>query len=342
MKIKFAYLLLLISVFGGCNQHSETEKYYKEYDKVINVHDRLLPIKIEDIFIGEIIQLNLLDNYLIIGDYQSPDKLIHLFDKNNFKYICSTGNKGKGPGEITNLGHIAPDKIHRKLYVSDNGQAKLFCFDVDSLLADPLYLPYVKLNLSKSVVPINYIYVNDTLCIGCCWEIIGNNNFKPYVGKWNMLSNEVKLIKYEHPDVKRKRVSTAVSPKFGLYIEAHGCYDLITIGSLSGELRCNIYGPNWETQLSKKSYYGRCKFCKDKIFVTYLAKDLFTKEANGEIRGNYTTQFIIFDLEGNYLQTLETDYRLKDFIYDEENNRLIMGIEDADVQFAYLNLDGLL
>ncbi|WP_251619703.1 6-bladed beta-propeller [Odoribacter lunatus] len=342
MKTKFVLFLLSISALWGCSQQSPTERHYKEYGKVVDVHDRVQPIEMKDVFIGDVTSLYLMDKYFIIGDYNSPDKLIHLFDKNSFKYICSTGNKGKGPGEITNLGHIAPDKVRRKFYVSDHGKLKIFSFDLDSLLANPLYRPSIKVSMNKSRFPSEYEYINDTLCFGRMIEPIGNNDFKPYVGKWNMLTNDIELMKYEHPDVKKKRTVADVSPELGLYVEVHSLYDLITVGTLDGELKYNIYGPKWETKLTKNNYYYSPLFCKDKIITTYLGEYRIVKEANGNIKVNYPTRFIVFDLEGNYLQTWETNYEISRFIYDEENNRLIMSLEYDDVQFAYLDLEGLL
>jgi len=39
---------------------------------------------------------------------------------------------------------------------------------------------------------------------------------------------------------------------------------------------------------------------------------------------------------------LEAGYSIADFIYDKDNNRIIMQLNDAYIQFAYLDLDGLL
>ncbi len=342
MKKKFIYFGVLILLIGGCSRNSDREKHYSKYGKVINIQEKLHSIEIKNVLIGQYGHLYLIDKYLIIGDHMSPDKQIHLFDKNSFNYILSTGYKGKGPNEITILGNIATDKVHRKFYVSDHGKLKIFSYDLDSLLADPLYLPSIKICMNNSRLPNRYKYVNDTLCIGSIIEPIGNNDFKPFVGKWNMQTNETKLMKYEHPDVKKKRIFTNVSPELDLYVEAHIRHDLITVGTLDGELKYNIYGPHWETKLSKNDYYGPIIFCKDKIIATYLAEYGFVKEDNGRIRGKSPSKFVIFNLEGDYLQTWETGYEITNFVYDEENNRLIIRIEDADVQFAYLNLDGLL
>ncbi|MFR8358247.1 MAG: 6-bladed beta-propeller [Parabacteroides sp.] len=52
-------------------------------------------------------------DYLLVSDYKSPDKLVYIFDKNNFKYITSTGDRGQGPGEISNMGRIATNEAEQ-------------------------------------------------------------------------------------------------------------------------------------------------------------------------------------------------------------------------------------
>ena len=42
---------------------------------------------------------------------------------------------------------------------------------------------------------------------------------------------------------------------------------------------------------------------------------------------NLPTQFLIFDLEGNYQQTIETGYQISDFCYDKDNDRIVMNFD---------------
>ncbi|MCC2599284.1 hypothetical protein [Sphingobacterium sp. FBM7-1] len=51
--------------------------------------------------IGSTVRLYLVDDYLVIADHKSADKLIHLFDGNDFNYVTSIANIGQGSGEIT-------------------------------------------------------------------------------------------------------------------------------------------------------------------------------------------------------------------------------------------------
>lgn len=53
------------------------------------------------------------------------------------------------------------------------------------------------------------------------------------------------------------------------------------------------------------------------------------------------TVLMVFNLNRITLKTLETEYKLSDFCYDEDNNRLILSLND-EIQFAYLDLDGII
>lgn len=55
----------------------------------------------------------------------------------------------------------------------------------------------------------------------------------------------------------------------------------------------------------------------------------------------FPTVFMIFDLEGNYIKTLDVGYKIQDFCIDKDNHRIIMALAD-EIQFAYLDLQQLI
>lgn len=317
----------------SCCGDSETEKYQKSRDNIIDVRDQIKEIVIEDVMIGRTAFPYIVDQYLLISDYESPDQQIHLFDRNSFRYITSTATKGQGPGEITIIGHIVYDKNRRSFYVTDHGKLKIFSYNLDSVLDNPDYKPEVKMDMKAEMFPDSYQYIDDTLCIGRVIKPIGTNDFNPYVAKWNMLTREVNLMKYEHPDIRKARFTTAVSLEHNRYIQAYGRNDLLTICTLDGELICNIYGPKWTSESSQTSYFRNPVFCGDKIIVTYSGRNHLTD-------GSYPTKLMVFNLKGDYLQSLETGYKISYFCYDPDNNRLILNMND-DIQFGYLDLNGI-
>lgn len=340
---RLSYALFVIIACLGCTNKSGTEKYQKNRDRIADVRDRVKEIEIENPVIGSNASLFLMDQYLIIVDYKSQDKLIHIFDKNTFNHITSIADRGQGPGEIANIGHIGVDEANRMFYVSDHGKQCIFKYNLDSVFMNPLYIPEVKMKMDQNQFPGRYQYINDTLCIGLIIEPIGSSDFKPTMAKWNMRTKEIKLMKYEHPEIEKKRVCVTASVENGIYVECYYFHDLMTICNLNGDgsLKYNIYGKNWSNQKTNKvRYYESVAFCGDKIVALYSGQDTFSKNEKGEITSNTPTKFIVFDLNGDYIQTLETGFQITNFCYDATNNRIIMNMDD-EIQFAYLDVDEL-
>lgn len=77
-------------------------------------------------------------------------------------------------------------------------------------------------------------------------------------------------------------------------------------------------------------------FCNNRIVATYSGEKSFKDR-----KTVFPTKFIIFDLDGNYLKTLETEYQIVKFCYDKDNDRFIISMND-NMQFGYLDVGELL
>lgn len=337
---KIIYFLLIITSWS-CTQNSQTEKNQNKRNKIIDIHSKIKEIRMDDVMISNLSKLFLINDYLILGDYKTQDKLIHIFNKSTFSHVVSTVYQGQGPGEITNMGHIGTDPKNHSIFVSDHGKQKIFHYNLDSVIADKLYEPKVRINMSGNKFPDKYQYINDTLSVALIIEPTGNSGYNQSVAKWNMNTGNIVPMKYKHPDITKKRVNIAACPEKKIYVECYSFYDLITICDLNGNLIYNIYGPDWDVSNTKNKYYNKVQFCKEYIFALYTGEDNLIEDRNKIIKTNLPTKFIIFDTNGNYIQTLETGYQITDFCYDEENNRIIMGMDD-EIQFGYLDLDIIL
>jgi hypothetical protein len=282
-----------------------------------------------------------MDRYLMVQDFNSYDELVHVFDKNSFRHIISFIPRGPGPGEITNPGPIVFDENRRKLYVSDFGKYKIFSYDLDSMLADPSCMPNVGLDINEKKIPAEYCCINDSLYMGMIVEPVGHSDFRQAVGRWNMHTGAIERMKYEHPTAEdKKHLFFAASPEHGIYAVCYSEHDLISICDLDGNLKYNVYGPKWNSRKTKKSYLHGALFCGDKFFTAYNGESTFINGERG-LETSKPTQFLVFNIDGDYLQTLATGYRIMGFCFDRENNRLIMSMDD-EIQFAYLDLDGLI
>jgi|AGTN01.2.fsa_nt_gi hypothetical protein len=329
------FYIILITTCWSCVQSSKTEKYQNKRDNMVNVQDKVKEIEMEDILIGSIARLYSIGNYLIIADHKTMDKLIHIFNKNNFSHITSLGYMGQGPDEITIMGHIGIDEINHRFYVSDHGKQKIFSYNIDSVLVDPSFKPEVIMTMNKEQFPSTYQIINDTLAIGLIIEPTSNYEFDQSLAKWNIETGKIEPMKYTHPDIEGKRITFAASKENGIYVECYSYYDLMTICDIAGNLRCNVYGNNWDKRKTKEiHHYGNVVFCGNKILASYSGGNNLTNEY-------YPTQFFVFNTNGDYIKTLDIGYRISHFCYDEQNDRLIFAFDDM-IQFGYLALNDLL
>ncbi len=331
---KIFLIIVLGFLISSCTRNSSTEKYQTDRNNVENVHDCIKEFETDSIMIGNSARIYIMDNYLLIADHRGYDKQIHVFDKNSFRHLASTAPLGQGPTEITVLGAVAIDEKRGEFYVSDHGKNKIFSYDMDSVLANPDYIPSVKLNMDKTNFPSEYEYINDTLCIARTILPKGVNDYIPSVSRWNMQIGKMISISYNHPDIKKKRTTYASSQQYGLIAELYSNYDLLTISDFNGMLRCNVYGPEWGSS-SHNHYYDDGFFDNNNhLIVSYSGGDNNTD-------AYYPTCLLIFGLDGEYIKTLDVGYKISSMRYDSRINRLYMNLND-EIQFAYLDLDGLI
>ena len=342
---KFIFWGVLFVSCWSCIQNAETVKKQKKRNHIIQVRDKVKEIEIENVVISNFAATYIINQYLIISDTKSPDKVIHLFDKNNFNYITSTGDKGLGPFEITRLIQMGINETERIFYASDHGKQQIYRFELDSVLVNPHYLPKIHVKMDKEIWPQNYLAVNDTLFTGTFTLPVKNGDYRPAIGKWNMLTGEIEIMnKYDHPKIERKRAHFAMSLDHGIFVECYNHHDLMTICDLNGELKFYIYGRKWDNATQNRiNFYRQVEVCKDKIIAVYAdGEDNFVTDKDGKIiPANYPSQFIIFDIHGDYMLTLETGYQIVRFCYDKDSNRIIMAMDDV-IQFAYLDMDGII
>jgi len=336
--MKKILFILFITIGWSCSNNSGTEKYQNKRDKIINLKEKVREIDFKDALNGRFSELYIINDYLLISDVRAFDKLINVFDKNTFNYISSIIDMGQGPGEIASIGFIGTNEIENKIFITDHGKQKIFSYNLDSVFTNPLYMPTVKMEMNTTQFPNKYQYINDTLSMGVMIEPTGNSGYNHSVAKLNFATGELKIMNYKHPEIDKKRVCLALSTEHKIYVECYHYQDLISIFDLNGDLKYNIYGKAIDNSTTNRlSYHNDVIIVNDIIITSYgEGRNHYSNTEKG-----YPTQFIIFSIEGDYIQTLETEYSIKDFCYDKDNNRIIMHL-DEEIQFAYLSLDGII
>lgn len=330
-------LICVVFLCVGCAHKKPTEKYQTERNNIVYVSDRIVRIPTGDLLFSSVAIPYIIDKYLLIADTQSKaGKFINIFDKNDFSHIVSSIRAGRGPGEIASLGNIAFNAAKNEAYISDHGKGVILSYNIDSLVGAPEYIPEVKTAIDGTIFPDRYVYISDTLSIARMIEPAeGFPGYTTSAGRFDMTTGEVQLFPYKHPDTDNRIMIYNVSPEHGLYVECYYYYDLMSIFTLDGKLKYNIYGPAWTPKISYDiTYYEEVLFCGDKILAA------FSGNSSADINANFSTKLLAFDLDGNYLKTLDLGYKAFRFAYDDSNNRLIICLDD-DMSLAYLPLDNL-
>lgn len=329
--------LLLFCLACGCSTRPGIDKHVHHADNVVDVKELVKEIVIDTPLVGGAARPYVLGDYFILADGRSSENQVLVFDKKDFSYVAGAGQPGMGPNEITNLGELMTDAVHRRLYVADYGKMQLLGYDLDSILTHSADAPAYRLEMGKGATPVMLAYVNDTLCYACSITVEPGKHFQQSVVAWNVVTGEMHPLISGHPEIERQRIRYAVSMENDLIAVSYDHHDLLATYDLRGNLKHYVYGPHWDNATSNATvyYYGSIVICKDRIVVGYSG------ERTPDIGGIGVSKLLVYDLEGNYIRTLNVGYNIGVFCYDPTYNRIIMVLDD-EIQFAYLNLDNLL
>ena len=102
---KYISFILVTLLFTACGtDETKLEKVQRERQEVVNVKSMVKEIDTGEVLIGSVARLFSSEKYLLIADSKGYDRLIHLFDNKEYRHVCSVGQLGQGPYEITNMG----------------------------------------------------------------------------------------------------------------------------------------------------------------------------------------------------------------------------------------------
>ena len=201
MKTSNLFIYLLIICCTGCNTNrvSSTDIVQKDRDKIVDVSAKIKNIK-TDVKFGSS-HLYIADNVLIVAEISPKnDKSIHLFNKDTFEYLNSTGIIGRGPGEITNLGKIGIDEKNKILWVVDHGKKVMHKFPLDSILANNNFKPTSYLDMDNELLLVDFGFLNDSIILGRAIHPLSHSAFDMTMTKLNINTNEIERFGYENPE----------------------------------------------------------------------------------------------------------------------------------------------
>lgn len=322
------YLTFITSCWSGSD---ETIIVQKKRDNITHVKSSIQQFSPNEVY-SSWAYISVLGNYTSIIDSHSYDHIINLYDKDvNLK--GKAGEIGVGPGEISTLGGVVYDENRNMIYVLDLGGKRTFSFCLDSIIKNPSYKPIIKHRLNGSMFPTYFVYINDTLSYGTIAQYVGPNTVREKAGKWNMKTGAIEVHNCDFENQNSWRVVSSYSKEYKVLVECSRSYDQINIFDKDLNLMHRIHGPNWHEKVDYIYHFNWVLFYKNYILASY---DGTKFEEN-----NRPTIVHVFDLEGNYIKTLDIGYKIWRMSTDEENARLYFTFDDV-IQFGYLDLKGIL
>lgn len=336
--VKLFLSIFVLFSFSSCSTKEDTEKWISVRDNRIPVYDKIIEVKIDpQVEIVSGIPF-LVGRYLLLKDSNNFSYAIHVFDKNDFHFIKSILPKGHGPGEIFVISSsISPIEDSNEFFMLANN-VQFFHINIDSALLVDKYEPEIVYKWGKKakIYGSDYQFINDSIAITDIIEPTGKSGFRESIGRFNLNTGEIRKFDYTHPLTgDKKRIVVRASSEYNTCAELQMKRDLITLYDTNGNLKCNIYGPDWTGDASchGKVFYHQACFVQDKLLATYVGKDF--KECG------LPDRIFVYDVQGNYLKTLDFEgHHFHSLQYDKSHNYLLLVTDDYEL--AYLPLEGLL
>ncbi|MFI3304048.1 MAG: hypothetical protein SNF68_00015 [Rikenellaceae bacterium] len=345
-----AILIAALCALASCGGEIPTERYQTTRDNIVDVSEKLVKIDLgEDLLLGQG-SVTIVGEYLLIGDYTSKKELLHILDRTSFDHIWSGLRKGRGRGEVQALGKISADEERRCFFAIGRGNA--VAYNVDSLMNMRDYTPanYGSIRISddsfdgtRSVGSIEY--VNDTLSFALLISIpkdgrvsVSNGMLKIKGGSlqttaFNTTKGGVNIVGRSYPDDVEPFFCGTGSLRHNLIAEGHQSKDLLSLHDLEGNLICNVFGPDWES-LDEKIGFKSIHIIDDQIFATYSGRNVDEPKMEPEC-------ITIFDINGEYLKTLDFGVGIFSYTYDKKRDRLILFVESEENPIVYIDMKNL-
>jgi len=351
------YLILIIglSLFNSCDSIHDNDspnRIFKSFPKTEKLYSQEIIISKETSSMGDIV---IKDSILIMkNSYDRSEKLFHFFHKNSLLYLGATGRTGKGPGEYNGARLVESIGKSDDLHILDLNNRKLFFLNIDSILKNPVYIPYKKTSTSIQLEETRIVRASDILIE----TQLSDSTFLAYLypafeNRFVIVNDDMEVIHLfgEFPPMENKgipkdpflvhflsnfyqRGTLQVNKELGKMAFSHSYMDLIEVYDLQSKLKLiNIIGPdvnfppdyqivgngNWKNSSpckSCKAGYSTIVSSAKYIYALYSDKLFYDRSKS---LAKYLFQF---DWDGNPICKYELDSEVSTIAYDEETNRL--------------------
>lgn len=326
---------ILFTLFLSCTEESE-RKFKIDEGELLDVSQRIIDINTDPVIALPFFEIS--EDYLIIADSKAFDKGIHIFGREDFKYLGVTGQLGDGPGMISRYGPLAFSSNGKEFWMPDFGKLKMFKYDIDSVLVNEGYLPTVSKPFGMDFFLTDLNFMNEDLAIGPGLEPLSNSTFRIALGKWDLNSGEIIKFGEEHPNLKGERTNAYFdySPRHQMMVLAHTNHDILTVYDSDGKIKFHLIGQRkFDNDKRRLKFFGPVQITEKYIFTSYLGQEGFELDENQRPKSVSKSKILAFDLEGTLVKVFETGHELGLFVVDEWDKRVICYFNDREAPIGF-------
>lgn len=275
------------------------------------------------------------DSILIVTSTPQTTQCIHLFNKNNFEYIKSVGNVGKGDREISMPGVPALNYRNGVLWYPDLAKKRILGFDIKKIIAN-------NTDFSESYIQSPYNpFIGQYYCLNDSLFSFRHPSLDTLISFFNTngmvldslaIGDKTHIYDYHKIDPRIFNSSTlylyATSVDLTKVAIAYRYSDTFQILDGSGNVISTLKGPDNIHQipefgnLDQKITYKEVRSDDKYIYCLYSGEPLIIKK-DQELIPTFAKQLRIFDWDGVPIANINFEKNVGSFVIDKQNNIII-------------------
>lgn len=269
--------MLIGLLLPGCTDNAIKHIHFSPDYNVINVVNSITFVK-QDEIMGSV-NLIAFDTLLIVKEYFSvDDKFLHVYDIRSFEHLAYIGKISKGPNEVINQGYINTHIDSSSFWLWDADRGVQWQYHLDSMLANPNYLPSELVNLDHLMPICRFAMTDDSTFLSMDFIPTSTSTFRTDMVRFNTNSGEVARYGYQHEELSDQHSNSlfAMSLKEEVYVQAHVNCQLLSIINADGTLKCDVVGDDYSDDIhDNRDYFDKVIIIGNLIVVKYNGGDSF-------------------------------------------------------------------
>ncbi|QZT38839.1 hypothetical protein K5X82_08040 [Halosquirtibacter xylanolyticus] len=248
---------------------------------------------------------NIKDKYLVITDIDARDKGLYIYNIDNFKPLGVTGKLGEGPGEISY--YHQPCEYKNGFLMKDSGKYQYYYYDITKIKDNLEYLPYsVTKFINTKLFPFYFKMTSDSTYVGMIGHITSNSTYEIEVAEGNIFNDSIKNLIDIPKEIDNHNLQFFFSASNNRIFLNYHYYHLFSIYDTQGKEIKQIYGSHKITKDRKKTHFSFAQTDGKDIYIPYNPEVSMFKDKRGRWDSKGYNKILHFDIDGNYINTLET------------------------------------